>query len=184
MDSTAKAVAAVVTTPSATSGVGGTATSASGIKLSPTDAAANNNNNNNNTTTVTTNGIKENNSNNIATSSSSATPLSAAAIPIVVTGGSGSAGTSAPTSSPTASSPLSAAASAAATPNSGEANKDNKSTPPRDAPPPTSITKGLNLSATPIVKKEKRQSSSRYNVTKNCELTPLSPLNETAILKW
>ncbi|XP_054731717.1 serine/threonine-protein phosphatase 2A 56 kDa regulatory subunit gamma isoform isoform X4 [Anastrepha obliqua] len=183
MDSTAKTVAAV-TTPSVASGVG-TATSTTGLKLSPTDAAANNNNNNNNiqTTAATTNGIKENNSNNIitaavTTSSSSSTSLSGAGIPIVVTGGSGSAGTSAPTSSPTASSPLSVAASAAATPNSGEANKDNKSTPPRDAPPPTPITKGLNLSTTPIVKKEKRQSSSRYNVTKNCELTPLSPLNE------
>ncbi|XP_053959236.1 serine/threonine-protein phosphatase 2A 56 kDa regulatory subunit gamma isoform isoform X3 [Anastrepha ludens] len=182
MDSTAKTVAAV-TTPSVASGVG-TATSTTGLKLSPTDAAANNNNNNNNiqTTAATTNGIKENNSNNIitaaVTSSSSSTSLSGAGIPIVVTGGSGSAGTSAPTSSPTASSPLSVAASAAATPNSGEANKDNKSTPPRDAPPPTPITKGLNLSTTPIVKKEKRQSSSRYNVTKNCELTPLSPLNE------
>ncbi|KAL9873316.1 protein phosphatase regulatory B subunit well-rounded isoform 3-T6 [Glossina fuscipes fuscipes] len=58
------------------------------------------------------------------------------------------------------------------------ANKENKSTPPRDAPPPTPITKGINLSATPIVKKEKRQISSRYNVSKNCELTPLPPLNE------
>uniref|UniRef100_A0A1A9VFN4 Uncharacterized protein n=1 Tax=Glossina austeni TaxID=7395 RepID=A0A1A9VFN4_GLOAU len=59
-----------------------------------------------------------------------------------------------------------------------KANKENKSTPPRDAPPPTPITKGINLSATPIVKKEKRQISSRYNVSKNCELTPLPPLNE------
>ncbi|XP_012157381.1 serine/threonine-protein phosphatase 2A 56 kDa regulatory subunit gamma isoform isoform X5 [Ceratitis capitata] len=58
------------------------------------------------------------------------------------------------------------------------ANKDNKGSPPRDAPPPAPITKGLNLVATPLVKKEKRQSSSRYNVSKNCELTPLSPLNE------
>ncbi|XP_067641030.1 serine/threonine-protein phosphatase 2A 56 kDa regulatory subunit gamma isoform isoform X4 [Eurosta solidaginis] len=194
--STAKTVAsAAATTPSAGGGggIGGAAksTTTTGLKLNAPDAtvAANNNNNNinNNTTitTVTANGIKENNSNNIitaATTTSSSLLLTAAAIPITVTGaGSGSAGTSAPTSSPTANSPLSAAAaaSAAATPNSGgEANKDNKSTPPRDAPPPTPITKGFNLTTTPLVKKEKRQISSRYNVTKNCELTPLSPLNE------
>lgn len=60
-----------------------------------------------------------------------------------------------------------------------QANKENKGTPPRDAPPPTPITKGINLNTTPIVKKEKRQSSSRYNVSKNCELTSLAPLNES-----
>lgn len=41
------------------------------------------------------------------------------------------------------------------------------------------ITKGLDITTTPLVKKEKRQSSSRYNVSKNCELTPLPPLNES-----
>ncbi|ALC46489.1 CG32568 [Drosophila busckii] len=62
------------------------------------------------------------------------------------------------------------------------ANKTDKdSTPPRDAPPPTAITKGLNLSTTPLVRKEKRQSSTRYNVSKNCELTALSPLNENLL---
>lgn len=60
-----------------------------------------------------------------------------------------------------------------------QANKENLSTPPRDAPPPTPITKGLNLTTTPIVKKEKRQTSSRYNVSKNCELTTLPILNES-----
>ncbi|KPU80013.1 uncharacterized protein Dana_GF16761, isoform D [Drosophila ananassae] len=60
-----------------------------------------------------------------------------------------------------------------------QANKDkDSSTPPKDAPPPTPITKGLNLTGTPIVRKEKRQSSARYNASKNCELTALSPLTE------
>lgn len=60
-----------------------------------------------------------------------------------------------------------------------QANKDKDNTPPRDAPPPTPITKGLNLTGTPIVRKEKRQSSARYNASKNCELTALSPLTES-----
>jgi len=60
-----------------------------------------------------------------------------------------------------------------------QANKDKDSTPPRDAPPPTPITKGLNLTGTPLVRKEKRQASARYNASKNCELTALSPLNES-----
>lgn len=61
-----------------------------------------------------------------------------------------------------------------------QANKTDKdSTPPRDAPPLTPLTKGLNLTGTPLVRKEKRQSSTRYNVSKNCELTPLSTLNES-----
>uniref|UniRef100_A0A1I8NX19 Serine/threonine protein phosphatase 2A regulatory subunit n=1 Tax=Stomoxys calcitrans TaxID=35570 RepID=A0A1I8NX19_STOCA len=126
----------------------------------------NNNNNNINNKISTTNGIKENNSNNITT-----TTTTTASIPIVVTntsaggvGGTASSGSSSP--------PFSA------TLKNSEANKENKSTPPHDAPPPTPITKGINLNATPIVKKEKRQSSSRYNVSKNCELTSLSPLNE------
>ncbi|XP_011176473.1 serine/threonine-protein phosphatase 2A 56 kDa regulatory subunit gamma isoform isoform X4 [Zeugodacus cucurbitae] len=181
MDSTAKTVAAA-TTPSAASGIMTATTSTSDIKQN--DGIVNNNNNNNNTTTtVTTNGIKENNSNNILTtvvanSSSSSASLTTVELPIAVTGCSSNASTPGSTSSPAATSTLLTAASAAATQKIGEANKDNKSTPPRDAPPPTPITKGLNLSTTPIVKKEKRQSSSRYNVTKNCELTPLSPLNE------
>ncbi|XP_075145896.1 protein phosphatase regulatory B subunit well-rounded isoform X5 [Haematobia irritans] len=125
----------------------------------------NNNNNNNNINKIsTTNGIKENNSNNIAT-----TPT--ASIPIVVTNATaGAAGAAA--SSGSSSPPFSA------TLKNSEANKENKSTPPRDAPPPTPITKGINLNTTPIVKKDKRQSSSRYNVSKNCELTSLAPLNE------
>ncbi|XP_055387774.1 serine/threonine-protein phosphatase 2A 56 kDa regulatory subunit gamma isoform isoform X6 [Condylostylus longicornis] len=57
-------------------------------------------------------------------------------------------------------------------------NKDTKSTPPRDAPPPTSIAKGLNLSG-PLIKKEKRQSSSRFNVSKNRELNALAQFADT-----
>ncbi|XP_055387771.1 serine/threonine-protein phosphatase 2A 56 kDa regulatory subunit gamma isoform isoform X5 [Condylostylus longicornis] len=61
---------------------------------------------------------------------------------------------------------------------STETNKDTKSTPPRDAPPPTSIAKGLNLSG-PLIKKEKRQSSSRFNVSKNRELNALAQFADT-----
>ncbi|XP_055905262.1 serine/threonine-protein phosphatase 2A 56 kDa regulatory subunit gamma isoform isoform X5 [Eupeodes corollae] len=61
-----------------------------------------------------------------------------------------------------------------------EANKENKGTPPRDAPPPTPLTKGINLATTPVIKKEKRQSSTRYNVSKNCELVALSPLEKVS----
>ncbi|XP_055905268.1 serine/threonine-protein phosphatase 2A 56 kDa regulatory subunit gamma isoform isoform X8 [Eupeodes corollae] len=60
------------------------------------------------------------------------------------------------------------------------ANKENKGTPPRDAPPPTPLTKGINLATTPVIKKEKRQSSTRYNVSKNCELVALSPLEKVS----
>ncbi|KAL9873311.1 serine/threonine-protein phosphatase 2A 56 kDa regulatory subunit gamma isoform isoform X3 [Glossina fuscipes] len=123
------------------------------------NSSNNNNNNNNNSINskiATTNGIKENNSNNINT-----TTTTTVSVPIVVTNISPVAGGISATQA-----------------KSTEANKENKSTPPRDAPPPTPITKGINLSATPIVKKEKRQISSRYNVSKNCELTPLPPLNE------
>ncbi|XP_018797729.1 PREDICTED: serine/threonine-protein phosphatase 2A 56 kDa regulatory subunit gamma isoform isoform X4 [Bactrocera latifrons] len=182
MDNTAKSVAAA-TTPAAASGIMAATTSTSDIKH--TDGIVNNNNNNNNTTTTTvaTNGIKENNSNNmltsvVAKSSSSSASLATVELPNAVTGCSSNANTPGSASSPTTNSTMLAAASAAATQNIGEANKDNKNTPPRDGPPPTPITKGLSLLATPIVKKEKRQSSSRYNVTKNCELTALSPLNE------
>ncbi|XP_043863644.1 serine-rich adhesin for platelets-like, partial [Drosophila mojavensis] len=112
--------------------------------------------NNNNTIKVTTasNGIKENNS----SFSTTATTPATATTPIIVTSG------------------------IVATPVKSEANKTDKdSTPPRDAPPLTPLTKGLNLTGTPLVRKEKRQSSTRYNVSKNCELTPLSTLNESAI---
>ncbi|TDG40543.1 hypothetical protein AWZ03_013035 [Drosophila navojoa] len=110
--------------------------------------------NNNNTIKVTTasNGIKENNS---SFSTTATTPAAITTAPIIVTSG------------------------IVATPVKSEANKTDKdSTPPRDAPPLTPLTKGLNLTGTPLVRKEKRQSSTRYNVSKNCELTPLSTLNE------
>nr|NP_001262694.1 well-rounded, isoform P [Drosophila melanogaster]AGB96074.1 well-rounded, isoform P [Drosophila melanogaster] len=59
-----------------------------------------------------------------------------------------------------------------------KANKLKDNTPPYDAPPPTPISKVLNITGTPIVRKEKRQTSARYNASKNCELTALIPLNE------
>ncbi|XP_011290504.1 serine/threonine-protein phosphatase 2A 56 kDa regulatory subunit gamma isoform isoform X4 [Musca domestica] len=142
------------------------------VVVSPVVVNNNNNNNNNSintkittTTSTTSNGIKENNSNNITTTSATT-----ASIPIVVTNTLASGNTSSGSSS-SSSPPFSAAIKK-------EANKENLSTPPRDAPPPTPITKGLNLTTTPIVKKEKRQTSSRYNVSKNCELTTLPILNE------
>lgn len=60
-----------------------------------------------------------------------------------------------------------------------QANKLKDNTPPYDAPPPTPISKVLNITGTPIVRKEKRQASARYNASKNCELTALIPLNES-----
>lgn len=43
-------------------------------------------------------------------------------------------------------------------------------------PPPTSITKSVNLTG-PYAKKDRRQASSRFNVSKqNCEIESLSPL--------
>ncbi|XP_033245133.1 serine/threonine-protein phosphatase 2A 56 kDa regulatory subunit gamma isoform isoform X9 [Drosophila miranda] len=120
--------------------------------------------------TSATNGIKENNS-NFSTTATIATPTettTAAAAP-----------TPAATTTTTTTSAIPLVVTSGGVPISSEANKDRDSTPPRDAPPPTQITKGLNLTTgTPLVRKEKRQGSSRYNVSKNCELTPLSYLNE------
>ncbi|XP_064546325.1 serine/threonine-protein phosphatase 2A 56 kDa regulatory subunit gamma isoform isoform X4 [Drosophila montana] len=111
-------------------------------------------NNNNNKVTTAANGIKENDS-NFSTTTTTNSAATTGTTPIVVTSG------------------------IVATPIKSEANKTDKdSTPPRDAPPPTQITKGLNLTTTPLMRKEKRQTSTRYNVSKNCELTALSPLNE------
>lgn len=117
----------------------------------------NNNNNNINTKIATTNGIKENNSNNITTAQTTSTSIA------VTNTSTGFDSSGTPTSTPLV----------GATKNS-EANKENKRTPPPVSP----ITKSLDITTTPLVKKEKRQSSSRYNVSKNCELTPLPPLNE------
>ncbi|XP_015038336.2 serine/threonine-protein phosphatase 2A 56 kDa regulatory subunit gamma isoform isoform X5 [Drosophila pseudoobscura] len=120
--------------------------------------------------TSATNGIKENNS-NFSTTATIATPTettTAAAAP-----------TPAATTTTTTTSAIPLVVTSGGVPISSEANKDRDSTPPRDAPPPTQITKGLNQTiGTPLVRKEKRQGSSRYNVSKNCELTPLSYLNE------
>ncbi|KRF99377.1 uncharacterized protein Dwil_GK11246, isoform C [Drosophila willistoni] len=160
---TPTAAAPAATTPATPATTTATAapTTVSAIKIE--SATVNNNNNSNNSggsasssgsssivTAAVTNGIKENNSNFSTTTATTS-------IPIVVTSG-----------------------SVPITTNS-EASKDNNKevpTTPRDAPPPTPITKGLNLTTTPLVRKEKRQSSGRYNVSKNCELTALSPLNE------
>ncbi|TMW53109.1 hypothetical protein DOY81_001837, partial [Sarcophaga bullata] len=117
-------------------------------------SVANNNNNHISSKSAATNGIKENNSNNITSTTATSNTLS---------GFECSSGTVA-----TSSTPLLGASK------NSEANKENKRTPPPVSP----ITKGLDITSTPLVKKEKRQSSSRYNVSKNCELTPLSPLNE------
>ncbi|XP_037806428.1 serine/threonine-protein phosphatase 2A 56 kDa regulatory subunit gamma isoform isoform X4 [Lucilia sericata] len=117
----------------------------------------NNNNNNINTKIATTNGIKENNSNNITTAQTTSTSI------VVTNTSTGFDSSGIPSSTPLL----------GANKNS-EANKENKRTPPPVSP----ITKGLDITTTPLVKKEKRQSSSRYNVSKNCELTPLPPLNE------
>ncbi|XP_020817951.1 serine/threonine-protein phosphatase 2A 56 kDa regulatory subunit gamma isoform isoform X1 [Drosophila serrata] len=157
-ETTTTAAASTVSSPTITS------TTTASAADSRNETAANNNTNTNSSSntsgsivipTTATNGIKESNS-NLSTTTPTTAPASAAtttaAIPIVVTSG--------------------------GVPISSEANKDKDSTPPRDAPPPTPITKGLNLTGTPIVRKEKRQSSARYNASKNCELTALSPLNE------
>ncbi|XP_065354862.1 serine/threonine-protein phosphatase 2A 56 kDa regulatory subunit gamma isoform isoform X3 [Calliphora vicina] len=117
----------------------------------------NNNNNNINTKIATTNGIKENNSNNITTAQTTSTSI------VVTNTSTGFDSSGTPSSTPLL----------GANKNS-EANKENKRTPPPVSP----ITKSLDITTTPLVKKEKRQSSSRYNVSKNCELTPLPPLNE------
>ncbi|XP_016949133.1 serine/threonine-protein phosphatase 2A 56 kDa regulatory subunit gamma isoform isoform X3 [Drosophila biarmipes] len=114
-----------------------------------------------------TNGIKESNS-NLSTTTAAAS-AAATTIPPVGTA-------AAATTTTTATIPI--VVTSGGVPISSEANKDKDSTPPRDAPPPTPITKGLNLTGTPLVRKEKRQASARYNASKNCELTALSPLNE------
>nr|DBA35785.1 TPA: well-rounded [Drosophila grimshawi] len=164
---TAAAVAAVSTT-SATEA----AAAATKNETAPTH--------NNNKVTTATNGIKENSSN---FSTTTTTTVAAAAT------------TTTTPASPTTTSPIVVTSGTVVVPTTNKseatarlrrqgfaqskANKTDKdSTPPRDAPPPTQITKGLNLTTTPLVRKEKRQSSNRYNVSKNCELTALSPLND------
>nr|XP_036673606.1 serine/threonine-protein phosphatase 2A 56 kDa regulatory subunit gamma isoform isoform X5 [Drosophila suzukii] len=165
----AAAPAAAAETTTATVGAIGTATTTSTASAaeSKIETATNNNTSSSNNIVIpasATNGIKESNSNLSTTTAAAATTIppvgtaaaatttTTATIPIVVTSG--------------------------GVPISSEANKDKDSTPPRDAPPPTPITKGLNLTGTPLVRKEKRQASARYNASKNCELTALSPLNE------
>lgn len=54
-------------------------------------------------------------------------------------------------------------------------NGDEASTKDRQPPPPTPITKNIQLSGQ-AVKKDKRVSSSRFNVSKNRELSPLPRL--------
>ncbi|XP_016992583.2 serine/threonine-protein phosphatase 2A 56 kDa regulatory subunit gamma isoform isoform X5 [Drosophila takahashii] len=162
----APAAAEIITTTTAG------ATTTTSAAESKNETATNNNSNTSSSSSSNnivipasaTNGIKESNSNLSTTTAAAATTTSpvgpaaaattttTATIPIVVTSG--------------------------GVPLSSEANKDKDSTPPRDAPPPTPITKGLNLTGTPLVRKEKRQTSARYNASKNCELTALSPLNE------
>lgn len=46
----------------------------------------------------------------------------------------------------------------------------------RQPPPPTPIGKNSQLSSGQILKKDKRVSSSRFNISKNRELTPLPRL--------
>ncbi|XP_052835949.1 serine/threonine-protein phosphatase 2A 56 kDa regulatory subunit gamma isoform isoform X3 [Drosophila gunungcola] len=155
--STSQAAPAAETTTATVGGAVGTTTNTVSAAESKNETASNNNSNSNNIVipASATNGIKESNSNLSTTTTATvgaATTTTTATIPIVVTSG--------------------------GVPLSSEANKDKDSTPPRDAPPPTPITKGLNLTGTPLVRKEKRQTSARYNASKNCELTALSPLNE------
>lgn len=62
-----------------------------------------------------------------------------------------------------------------------QANKENKINSdlqhrPIPPPPTTPLAKGVYLN-TPTVKKDKRQSSSRFNVSKNCELVALPLLS-------
>lgn len=59
-----------------------------------------------------------------------------------------------------------------------QTNKENKNTPPRDSPPAMPLSMAV-LNMTPLAKKDKRQISTRYNVSSNCELTPLPPLGES-----
>ncbi|XP_017113722.1 serine/threonine-protein phosphatase 2A 56 kDa regulatory subunit gamma isoform isoform X3 [Drosophila elegans] len=158
--STSQAAPAAETTTATVGGaVGTTTTNTVSAAESKNETASNNNSSSSSNNIVipasATNGIKESNSNLSTTTTATvgaATTTTTATIPIVVTSG--------------------------GVPLSSEANKDKDSTPPRDAPPPTPITKGLNLTGTPLVRKEKRQTSARYNASKNCELTALSPLNE------
>ncbi|XP_044315114.1 serine/threonine-protein phosphatase 2A 56 kDa regulatory subunit gamma isoform isoform X4 [Drosophila rhopaloa] len=158
--STSQAAPAAETTTATVGGAVGTTTSTASAAESKNETAKNNNSSSSSSNNIVipasaTNGIKESNSNISTTTTATvgaATRTSTAAIPIVLTSD--------------------------CVPISSEANKDKDSTPPRDAPPPTPITKGLNLTGTPLVRKEKRQISARYNASKNCELTALSPLNE------
>ncbi|XP_017039861.1 serine/threonine-protein phosphatase 2A 56 kDa regulatory subunit gamma isoform isoform X4 [Drosophila ficusphila] len=158
--STSAATPAAETTTTVAAGTTTPAASTTSPAESKNETATNNNTatSNNSSSNIVipasaTNGIKESNSNlSTTTTVGAGTTTTTATIPIVVTSG--------------------------GVPISSEANKDKDSTPPRDAPPPTPITKGLNLTGTPLVRKEKRQTSARYNASKNCELTALSPLNE------
>ncbi|XP_036673599.3 serine/threonine-protein phosphatase 2A 56 kDa regulatory subunit gamma isoform isoform X3 [Drosophila suzukii] len=178
----APAAAAAAETTTATVGAIGTATTTSTASAaeSKIETATNNNTSSSNNIVIpasATNGIKESNSNLSTTTAAAATTIppvgtaaaatttTTATIPIVVTSG------GVPISSEAARLRRQGFAQS-------KANKDKDSTPPRDAPPPTPITKGLNLTGTPLVRKEKRQASARYNASKNCELTALSPLNE------
>nr|DBA35713.1 TPA: well-rounded [Drosophila ananassae] len=164
---------ASTTTTTSSSGATTVATTTTSLSSSAKSEAATNNNSNNSTSiVVATTGIKESNSNLSTTAtttaaapaSSSTATTTATTIPYLV---------GVPTSSEAARLRRQGFAQ------SHKANKDkDSSTPPKDAPPPTPITKGLNLTGTPIVRKEKRQSSARYNASKNCELTALSPLTE------
>ncbi|XP_017067240.2 serine/threonine-protein phosphatase 2A 56 kDa regulatory subunit gamma isoform isoform X1 [Drosophila eugracilis] len=168
--------AAAPTAEITTATVGALATTTTAVSTaaaeSKNETATNNNTNNTSSNTSSsnnivipasaTNGIKESNS-NLSTTTASATTI------IVGTAAAG-------TTTTTATIPI--VVTSGGVPISSEANKDKDSTPPRDAPPPTPITKGLNLTGTPLVRKEKRQTSARYNASKNCELTALSPLNE------
>lgn len=57
-------------------------------------------------------------------------------------------------------------------------NNSERSQQQQSAPPPTSVTRSLNLNA-PLIKKDKRQASSRFNVTNNPDLVALPFLNES-----
>lgn len=52
--------------------------------------------------------------------------------------------------------------------------------PPPEHPPPAQINK-MNFTGTPTIKKDKRQNSSRFNITKNRELQKLPLLKGTLI---
>lgn len=66
--------------------------------------------------------------------------------------------------------------------NTNNANATNNSSSSGDQqhPPPTPLTKIKVTPATPLVKKDKKQSSSRFNISKNRELTKLPSLKDTA----